>query len=222
MSGLLLAGIIIGSLGVLDDVTVTQTSAVWELHQADPAMGPGAVPGGHPDRPGPHRVGRQHPRTRLCGRGVAAAPAVLDRAEQRGHGGEQRAGGGGDRTDPGRFDRTGRLGAGDHGARGAGGLRRPAGGRRDGRVTGAVRGGKGRRRARAERRRRRMGRPGRGSAAVSRRVSSARMRPSASSRFSSKSPSVRSCPSGTSLSVRSRKATSGAAPARNSARSLPT
>ncbi|MFI1974732.1 YibE/F family protein [Streptomyces wedmorensis] len=40
MSGLLLAGIIIGSLGVLDDVTVTQTSAVWELHQADPRMGP--------------------------------------------------------------------------------------------------------------------------------------------------------------------------------------
>ncbi|MFG2640958.1 YibE/F family protein [Streptomyces sp. NPDC048370] len=40
MSGLLLAGIIIGSLGVLDDVTVTQTSAVWELHQADPKLGP--------------------------------------------------------------------------------------------------------------------------------------------------------------------------------------
>ncbi|MEU2389221.1 YibE/F family protein [Streptomyces sp. NPDC007369] len=40
MSGLLLASIIIGSLGVLDDVTVTQTSAVWELHHADPAMGP--------------------------------------------------------------------------------------------------------------------------------------------------------------------------------------
>ncbi|MEU9732541.1 YibE/F family protein [Streptomyces sp. NPDC048002] len=39
MSGLLLAGIIIGSLGVLDDVTVTQTSAVWELHAASPAMG---------------------------------------------------------------------------------------------------------------------------------------------------------------------------------------
>jgi uncharacterized membrane protein len=43
MSGLLLAGVIIGSLGVLDDVTVTQTSAVWELHQADPAMGPRAL-----------------------------------------------------------------------------------------------------------------------------------------------------------------------------------
>ena len=34
--GLLLAGVIIGSLGVLDDVTVTQVSATWELHLADP------------------------------------------------------------------------------------------------------------------------------------------------------------------------------------------
>ncbi|MFF3455660.1 YibE/F family protein [Streptomyces sp. NPDC002730] len=40
LSGLLLASVIIGSLGVLDDVTVTQTSAVWELHQADPGLGP--------------------------------------------------------------------------------------------------------------------------------------------------------------------------------------
>ncbi|MEU6271176.1 YibE/F family protein [Streptomyces populi] len=39
MSGLLLASVIIGSLGVLDDVTVTQTSAVWELHEANPTMG---------------------------------------------------------------------------------------------------------------------------------------------------------------------------------------
>ncbi|MFI9231418.1 YibE/F family protein [Streptomyces rimosus] len=37
--GLLLAGIIIGSLGVLDDVTVTQTAAVWELKEADPSAG---------------------------------------------------------------------------------------------------------------------------------------------------------------------------------------
>ncbi|WP_432587494.1 YibE/F family protein [Streptomyces sp. HD1123-B1] len=36
--GLLLAGVIIGSLGVLDDVTVTQTSAVWELRDADPTV----------------------------------------------------------------------------------------------------------------------------------------------------------------------------------------
>ena len=35
--GLLLAGVIIGSLGVLDDVTVTQASAVWELRAADPS-----------------------------------------------------------------------------------------------------------------------------------------------------------------------------------------
>ena len=37
--GLLLAGIIIGALGVLDDVTVTQASAVWELHRANPLLG---------------------------------------------------------------------------------------------------------------------------------------------------------------------------------------
>ncbi|MEU6080339.1 YibE/F family protein [Streptomyces sp. NPDC047108] len=38
LSGLLLAGVVIGSLGVLDDVTVTQTSVVWELKQADETM----------------------------------------------------------------------------------------------------------------------------------------------------------------------------------------
>jgi uncharacterized membrane protein len=36
--GLLLAGIVIGALGVLDDVTVTQTSAVWELRWANPSL----------------------------------------------------------------------------------------------------------------------------------------------------------------------------------------
>jgi uncharacterized membrane protein len=36
IKGVLLAGVIIGSLGVLDDVTVTQTAAVWELKDADP------------------------------------------------------------------------------------------------------------------------------------------------------------------------------------------
>jgi uncharacterized membrane protein len=39
LRGLLLAGVIIGSLGVLDDVTVTQASAVWELRRADPSRG---------------------------------------------------------------------------------------------------------------------------------------------------------------------------------------
>jgi uncharacterized membrane protein len=36
--GLLLAGIVIGALGILDDVTVTQVSAVYELRAADPTM----------------------------------------------------------------------------------------------------------------------------------------------------------------------------------------
>ncbi|WP_117209242.1 YibE/F family protein [Allorhizocola rhizosphaerae] len=39
MLGLLLAGIIIGALGVLDDVTVTQSYTVAELARANPAMG---------------------------------------------------------------------------------------------------------------------------------------------------------------------------------------
>ena len=39
LEGLLLASIIIGTLGVLDDVTVTQASAVWELHRANPGYG---------------------------------------------------------------------------------------------------------------------------------------------------------------------------------------
>lgn len=37
--GLLLAGVVIGALGAIDDMTVTQASAVWELHGADPDMG---------------------------------------------------------------------------------------------------------------------------------------------------------------------------------------
>jgi uncharacterized membrane protein len=40
LSGLVLGGIIIGSLGVLNDITVTQASSVWEIHAADPARSP--------------------------------------------------------------------------------------------------------------------------------------------------------------------------------------
>lgn len=36
--GILLAGIVIGALGVLDDVTVTQVSAVWELKRVRPEL----------------------------------------------------------------------------------------------------------------------------------------------------------------------------------------
>lgn len=54
LRGLLLAGIVIGSLGVLDDVTVTQVAAVDELRRADPAAGPGRL------WRGALRIGRDH------------------------------------------------------------------------------------------------------------------------------------------------------------------
>jgi uncharacterized membrane protein len=38
LRGLFLAGIVIGALGILDDITVTQVSTVWELRAADPSM----------------------------------------------------------------------------------------------------------------------------------------------------------------------------------------
>jgi len=38
LRGMLLAGIVIGGLGVLNDVTITQASAVWEIHLANPAV----------------------------------------------------------------------------------------------------------------------------------------------------------------------------------------
>lgn len=41
LRGMLLAGIVIGALGVLNDVTVTQASAVWEIHRANPAVDAG-------------------------------------------------------------------------------------------------------------------------------------------------------------------------------------
>jgi uncharacterized membrane protein len=43
LRGLLLAGIILGGLGVLDDVTVSQASLVFELRRADPAGGFGEL-----------------------------------------------------------------------------------------------------------------------------------------------------------------------------------
>jgi uncharacterized membrane protein len=38
VSGLVLCGVVIGALGVLNDVTVTQASAVWELHDTAPGL----------------------------------------------------------------------------------------------------------------------------------------------------------------------------------------
>jgi uncharacterized membrane protein len=37
-TGLVLAGIVVAGLGVLNDVTITQASAVWQLHEASPQL----------------------------------------------------------------------------------------------------------------------------------------------------------------------------------------
>jgi uncharacterized membrane protein len=54
LSGLLLCGIIVASLGILNDVTVTQASAVWELHGMRPESSPGRL------FAGAMRIGRDH------------------------------------------------------------------------------------------------------------------------------------------------------------------
>jgi uncharacterized membrane protein len=41
--GLVLAGIVLGAAGAIDDVTVTQASAVWELKAVDPSLGPNVL-----------------------------------------------------------------------------------------------------------------------------------------------------------------------------------
>ena len=78
--GLLLAGMVIGALGVLDDVTVTQTSAVWELRRANPDLGARELfARGDADRPRPRRLRGEHARARLRGRRAAADAAVQPR-----------------------------------------------------------------------------------------------------------------------------------------------
>lgn len=54
LAGLILGGVVIGALGALDDMTVTQASAVWELRSASPEM-----PVGDLFRAG-LRIGRAH------------------------------------------------------------------------------------------------------------------------------------------------------------------
>jgi uncharacterized membrane protein len=54
LRGVFLCGVILAGLGVLNDVTITQASAVWELHVADPgARWPALLAGGM-------RIGRDH------------------------------------------------------------------------------------------------------------------------------------------------------------------
>ena len=54
LPGLLLAGVIVASLGILNDVTVTQASAVWELRDVSPDATPGRL------FSGAMRIGRDH------------------------------------------------------------------------------------------------------------------------------------------------------------------
>jgi uncharacterized membrane protein len=62
---------IIGALGVLDDVTVTQTSAVWELHRANPALGAWAL------YTAAVRIGRDHVSSAVNTLALAYAGAAL-------------------------------------------------------------------------------------------------------------------------------------------------
>ena len=91
LRGILLAAVILGSLGVLDDVTVTQAVVVDELSEPWRARGPGAVPQRPRHRALAHRRHGQHAVPRLCRRLAAAArrppdqqPADRADLEQRG------------------------------------------------------------------------------------------------------------------------------------------
>ena len=141
LRGLLLAGIIIGGLGVLDDVTVSQASLVFELRRANPAAGFAEL------TRGALAVGRDHVSASVNTLFLAYAGASLpllvlfvSGGEAAGDGGHGRGRGRRGRPDPVRVGRPGRGRAPDHaagrqpGARGAGGGPGGAGARRDGRV----------------------------------------------------------------------------------------
>ena len=65
LGGLVLAAVIFGALGVLDDVTVTQAATVQELYESTPREPPRAGWSGDERGPLAHRGHGQHPRPRL-------------------------------------------------------------------------------------------------------------------------------------------------------------
>jgi uncharacterized membrane protein len=73
--GLILAGIVLGALGALDDITVTQASAVWEIRAANPDLGVRALASAG------FRIGRDHiastVNTLLLAYAGAAMPLLL-------------------------------------------------------------------------------------------------------------------------------------------------
>ena len=76
-SGLVLAGVVVAGLGVLNDVTITQASAIWQLSEVSPDMTWRELyTAGDGGGPRPHRLDRLHDRLRLR-RGRAAAAAAL-------------------------------------------------------------------------------------------------------------------------------------------------
>lgn len=71
LSGLVLAGIVIGALGALDDMTVTQSSAVWELRAANPSLTRRAL------SKAAMRIGRDHVASTVNTLALAYAGAAL-------------------------------------------------------------------------------------------------------------------------------------------------
>jgi uncharacterized membrane protein len=96
LQGLLLAGMVIGALGVLDDVTISQASTVMALRRANPGLAF-------------RERDREHARARLRGR-LAADPIALQRGRpRRGQRAQPRSGREGGRGDARGLDRA------DHG-----------------------------------------------------------------------------------------------------------
>ena len=83
-TGLLTCAVVIAGLGVLNDVTITQASSVWELRSAAPAArAPPPLHQRHADRPRPHRLRDLHDplrvrRHRTAGAARAAALRTSD------------------------------------------------------------------------------------------------------------------------------------------------
>jgi uncharacterized membrane protein len=71
LSGLVLGGMVIGALGALDDVTVTQASAVWELRSANPRLSRRAL------MRSAFRIGRDHVASTVNTLALAYAGAAL-------------------------------------------------------------------------------------------------------------------------------------------------
>jgi uncharacterized membrane protein len=71
LSAVVMTGVVIAGLGVLNDVTITQASAVWELHESSPSMTAGRLFGRA------MRIGRDHIASTVYTIAFATAGAAL-------------------------------------------------------------------------------------------------------------------------------------------------